>query len=124
MSIINIILVILYLLLGFLIAYKINYLPSKKGELQEFVLIRSKNCYHIHHWILIFVTITIMLISRYIPLIVFVIIISSLLGVCIESLLFKDWYLVKNNCKKSQLIKILENTEDKNPEDKNPKDKK
>jgi len=118
MNIINIIIVIVYLLLGFLIAYKINYIPSKKGDLQEFVLIRSKNCYHIHHWILIFFAVTIMLLSRYVPLIVFVIMISSLLGVCVESLLFKDWYLVKNNCNKDELLKLLENTEDTNPKNK------
>ena len=59
-----------------------------------------------------------MLLSRYIPPIIFIIIISTLLGVCAESLLFKDWYLIKNNCEKDKLIKLLEKTEDINPKNK------
>ena len=40
--------------------------------------------------------------------------IGFLIGMSGEDLLFKDWYLVKNNCHKSKLIKFMQNIIDVN----------
>ena len=38
--------------------------------------------------------------------------IAFLIGLSLEDLLFKDWYLIKNNCHKSKLMKFMMNTVD------------
>ena len=42
--------------------------------------------------------------------------IAFLIGLSLEDLLYKDWYLIKNNCHKSKLIQFMMNTTDVNKE--------
>jgi len=100
---------------GFLIAYYINFKKTKgKHRLQELVLLMKKNCYHIHHFITFGVIIISMLLGKYISLKLLIIIIAFLIGLSLEDLMYKDWNLIKNNCHKSKLIKLMKNTKDVN----------
>ncbi len=104
------------ILIGFTIAYFFNYnISGKSSKLQEFVLLLKGNCYHIHHSMIFSVIIGAVLFGRYIKNdMLLYSFIGFLIGMSGEGLLFKDWYLVKNNCHKSKLIKFMQNTIDVN----------
>jgi hypothetical protein len=101
------------LLIGFLLAYIFNFKKNRKGShLQELVLLTNGNCHHIHHFILFGSIIIAMIIARSLSKTAFYLLVAFLLGVSAEDLLFKDWYVIKNNCHKNKLIKFMKNTTD------------
>ena len=105
--------ILLFTLLGFIIAYYFNLKKGrKKQNLQELILLINKNCYHIHHFITFSILIIFMLIGKYISNKLLLIIISFLIGLSLEDLLYKDWNIIKNNCHKSKLIKFIKKTKD------------
>jgi len=98
------------LLFGFILAYFVNYKKNKKNKknLQELVLFINNNCYHIHHYITYSLFILFILLGRFVKnnyIIYFII--FFMIGLSIEDLLFDDWYIIKNNCNKNKLIKLL-----------------
>ena len=112
--------VFIYLLIaltiGFGISYFFNYRGNRSGSnLREMVLLTNKNCYHVHHFMFIGVMIISILFGKYLKndAIIFSTI-GLLIGVSMEDLLYKDWYVIKNNCHKSKLIKFMKNTKDVN----------
>ena len=101
------------LLIGFLLAYIFNFKKNRNGsQLQELVLLINGNCHHIHHFILFGSIIIAMIIARSLSKTAFYLLVAFLLGVSSEDLLFKDWYVIKNNCHKNKLIKFMKNTTD------------
>lgn len=95
------------LLFGFILAYFVNYKKNKKN-LQELILFINNNCYHIHHYIIYSLFILFILLGRFVKnnyIIYFII--FFMIGLSIEDLLFDDWYIIKNNCNKNKLIKLL-----------------
>ena len=103
------------LLIGFLVAYILNFKSNRKGfRLQELVLLMKGNCYHIHHFMWIGAMIISMIIARYLSKTSFYLLVAFLIGVSSEDLLFKDWNIIKNNCHKSKLIKFMLDTTDVN----------
>lgn len=104
---------LLVILISFLITYNINLKKNKKVyNLQELALFMNDNCYHVHHFISIGTIIIFMIIARSISKNSFYLLISFLLGICLEDLLFRDWSIIKNNCHKSRLINLMRNTID------------
>lgn len=103
---------IIAILVGFILAYFCNYKVVRGGyKLQELVLLFKGACYHIHHYISCSIIILAILFGRYIKNDnVLFIIIGLLVGCSLEDGLFKDWYLIKNNCHKKKLIKFMMNT--------------
>ena len=100
------------LVVSYSIGYFFNY-KKRDDKLQELVLIAKGACYHIHHWMWMTLLVASMILGRYISNdYIFSGIIGLWLGSCLEDLLFKDWYIVKNNCHKNKLIKLLQNTKD------------
>jgi len=100
------------LLISYSIGYFLNY-KKRDGKLQEIILIANGACYHIHHWMWITLLVISMIFGRYTTNdYIFSCVIGLWLGSCLEDLLFKDWYIVKNNCHKNKLIKLLQNTKD------------
>ena len=91
---------------GFVIAYYVNYKQSNKN-LQELILIAKNNCFHIHHFITFSIIILSMLFGYYISGTYLFLVIAFMIGLSIEDLLFKDWYIIKNNCHKKQLLKLF-----------------
>ena len=55
-----------------------------------------------------------MLLGKFVSFKLLIIIIAFLIGISLEDLMFKDWNLIKNNCHKSKLIKLLKQTTDVN----------
>lgn len=109
--------IFLSLLIGFTVAYFFNYKPNSTGnELQELVLLMKGNCYHIHHFMFLGVIIFAILYGRFMKPVYIKITIAFLIGLSLEDLLYKDWYLIKNNCHKSKLIQFMMNTTDVNKE--------
>ena len=104
---------LLFLLIGFLIAYFKNYKGRKNNNyLQELILILENNCYHIHHFITIGLVIIMMIISRHLSKQSFYILVFFLIGISLEDLLYKDWNIIKNNCNKKKLLKFVKNMKD------------
>lgn len=115
----NLLVFLLCSLISFSLAYKINYKlapHTRKGPLQELILIANDNCYHIHHFMWMTILVICILIGKYINELMLMVIIGLWLGASLENFLFKDWYIIKNNCHKNKLIKLLQNTTDINPE--------
>lgn len=101
------------LIIGFTVAYFFNYKPNRTGyKLQELVLLMKGDCYHIHHFMFLGVIILAILYGRFMKPVYITITIAFLIGLSLEDLLFKDWYLIKNNCHKSKLMKFMMNTVD------------
>jgi len=101
---------------GFSVAYFFNYKTDRSGyKLQELILLKNGNCYHIHHYMYFGVIILAMLLGRYLKNdnILFIII-GLLVGGSLEGGLFKDWNLIKNNCHKKKLIKFMMHTKSVN----------
>lgn len=99
--------VILSLILGFFITYKINYVKNPdtiNTRLQEVVLFTNKACYHIHHWMWMIAIIISILIGRYVKDTIYIFdLIAFLVGASLVDLLYGDWYIVKNNCHKKKI---------------------
>ncbi|CAI8360821.1 MAG: Uncharacterised protein [Flavobacterium sp. SCGC AAA160-P02] len=102
---------VVLLLFGFYITYLINYVGNT-DRMQEIIAIFSNHCYHIHHWMICFFIIFILLIGHYIKnkLWLYAIIIF-LIGVALEDIMFSDFLIIKDNCHGEKLIQILK----KNP---------
>jgi hypothetical protein len=95
------------LTIGFLFTYLINYFGNK-DRMQETIAIFSNHCFHIHHWIICLFIICVLLIGHYLKSTsTLYLIISFLIGVSIEDLMFKDFYKIKDNCHGKKLIKML-----------------
>ena len=100
------------LVISYLIGYFLNY-KKRNNKLQEIILITNDVCYHIHHWMWMTLLVSSMAIGRYISNdYIFCGIVGLWLGSCLEDLLFSDWNIVKNNCHKNKLIKLLRHTKD------------
>jgi len=102
---------------GFTLAYFKNYMKSGQNshgfKLQELVLLMKGACFHIHHWMWSLLLVLCILFGRYVQNDhVTLGVIGFLIGLSLEDLLFKDWYIVTNNCHKSQLIEFMKQTED------------
>ena len=104
---------IVCVILSFSLAYFFNYKNSKSGGLQELILLANKSCYHIHHSITMTLMITCLIIGRYIKSNkTLVAILGVYVGMVAEDFLYKDWFMIKNNCHKKQLIKYMKQTVD------------
>lgn len=107
----DILILLIALLLGFGVTYKFNYISdpnASTSRLQELIYFTDNSCYHIHHYIWLFLLIMALLIARYIPdEKVFYIIIAFIMGCGLEGFLFDDWMLIKNNCHKDKIIKLF-----------------
>ena len=80
---------IIIFILSFLLILKINYY-NNKNKTQKLILYLGKNCYHIHHWLLLTLLIYFMYVIRYIDLKYFEAINIIFLAFILEGLLFKD----------------------------------
>jgi len=95
----------IFLIIGFTLAYFINYKPNmkNKNERQELDLLIGNKCYHIHHWITFTLIIIILFIGKYIiTQSLFFSIIGILFGFILEDFLFtgkKSLFKIKNSCK-------------------------
>jgi Na+/H+ antiporter NhaC len=110
----NILWILVAIIIGFTLAYLLNYKSVKTGhKLQELILLTKGNCYHIHHFMVLSIIILAMLFGKYLnnDKALFIII-ALLVGISLEDGLFKDWNVIKNNCHKKQLIKFIKNTTD------------
>tara|TARA_Y100000817_G_scaffold305632_1_gene289933 strand:- start:804 stop:1151 length:348 start_codon:yes stop_codon:yes gene_type:complete len=106
--------VILSLILGFFITYKINYVKNPKSiqtRLQEVVLFTNDTCYHIHHWMWMSIIIISILIGRYVKNKMYIFdLIAFLVGGSLVDLLYSDWDIVKNNCHKKKIQGFFKRT--------------
>ena len=85
-----------FTIVGFLITYRVNYLPQQiknNNSKQHLVLTWNSKRYHLHHWLTFTLIIFIMFISRYSNFKLFIILVGLLLGAILEGFLFKDWYV-------------------------------
>lgn len=87
---------LLYIYLGFLITYLVNYLPQKINTHIEQKLIFTWNNkeYHIHHWITFSIFIFIFLLGRYCSSILCIVLIGMSIGCILEDFLFDDWFVI------------------------------
>ena len=91
-------------LVGFLVAYVVNY-KHAVGGLQELVLFFGGTCYHIHHWEWAFVFIAMLLIGTYTKDRRYIWgIVAFLIGLSLEDLLFRR---SKNPCHRNQIVRLL-----------------
>jgi cell division protein FtsW (lipid II flippase) len=106
----NLIYVVLFLF-GFSMTYLINYVGNT-NRMQETIAIFSNHCFHIHHWIICFFIIFVLLIGHNIKnkLWLYAIIIF-LIGVALEDIMFSDFLKIKDDCHGEKLIQMLK----KNP---------
>ena len=58
--------IIVSLLLGFFITYKINYAKKSQYYFQESIIVVDKTCYHIHHYMWLSLIVLCILIGRYV----------------------------------------------------------
>ena len=99
MYILEISVLIIFIIIGYKICYHINYLPQQ-GQLkhlkkQYLILTWNSQDYHIHHWITFSIIIILLIIGRYCPLYIFLMVIGLSLGCILEGFLFNDWYQIK-----------------------------
>ena len=99
MNIIDIVVIIISTLLGYRICYLINYKPQKNDPLkknqQHLILTWNSQDYHIHHWITFSIIILLLILGRYCPFYIFLMLIGLSLGCALEGFLFSDWYIIK-----------------------------
>ena len=92
-------LLILSIVIGYLLAYFINYLPQQKdiniNFLQKLELTWNSKKYHIHHWITFLIIILSMLIGRYTDFKSFSVLFGLLIGGILEGFLFDDWHIIR-----------------------------
>ena len=100
----------LFIIIGFFIAYFVNFKQDKSWRgLQEFVLFTKGECFHIHHFIYFSLFICFILFGRFIENDMLIIsLIGLFIGFSLEDGLFKDWYKIKDNCHKKQLKKVID----------------
>lgn len=103
--------IIVGVIVGFLLTYKISYVKNVQSintRLQEFVLFTNNNCYHIHHYMWMFVILVTVIIERKIKIKKYMNgLLAFLIGSSLVDLLFKDWTLIKNNCHKNKIMKFF-----------------
>lgn len=94
--------------ISFIITYFINYRKGTTSKLQELILLVNNSCYHIHHSITLTLMIACLFAGRYIKnTSTLVGILGIYIGMVAEDFLYKDWYLIKNNCHKKLLLKFV-----------------
>lgn len=94
--------------ISFIVTYFINYYRGKNSKLQELILIVNNSCYHIHHSITLTLMMVCLLVGRYIKNnSTLAAIFGIYIGMVAEDFLYKDWYLIKNNCHKKLLLKFV-----------------
>ena len=99
--------------ISFCLVYFFNYKTAKKNGLQELILLANKSCYHIHHSMFMTVMVICLVLGQYIKSNrTLVAIIGVYVGMVAEDFLYIDWFVIKNNCHKKQLIKYMKNTVD------------
>ena len=84
-------------ILGFLIAYFLNYKSSKK---QALMLIWNEKCFHIHHWITYSFIIAIILLTKYYTISIDYLIVFFLVGLILEDFLYRDIFQIREKCNK------------------------
>ena len=99
MSIIDIIIIITSTLFGYKVCYLVNYQPQindpYKVKKQHLILTWNSQDYHIHHWITFSIIIVFIILGRYCPFYIFLIVIGLSFGCILEGFLFDDWYKIK-----------------------------
>ena len=97
--VLNIGIFIISTLFGYKICYLINYKPQindpHKFKKQHLILTWNSQDYHIHHWITFSIIIILLIIGRYCPLYIFLMVIGLSVGCILEGFLFNDWYQIK-----------------------------
>ena len=94
-----------FILIGFLIAYFLNYKPNlnHKNIRQELDLLLGNTCYHIHHWIFFSIIIILILIGRYVKNVYIIYLFVALfIGFILEDFLFtgkQSVFKIINTCK-------------------------
>ena len=94
-----------FILIGFLIAYFLNYKPNlnHKNLRQELDLLLGNTCYHIHHWIYFSIIIILILIGRYVKNVYIIYLFVALfIGFILEDFLFtgkRSVFKIINTCK-------------------------
>ena len=95
----DIVLLFISIIIGYIICYYLNYLPQQNDPLkqkkQHLILTWNSQEYHIHHWITFSVIIVLIMIGRYSSFYLFLCIIGFSLGCILEGFLFSDWYKIK-----------------------------
>ena len=84
-------------LLGFFIAFILNYKSSKK---QALMLIWNDKCFHIHHWISYGIILLAMLFHKFFPMEIDYIVIFFIVGLILEDFLYRDIFQVREKCSK------------------------
>ena len=89
------ILLLFFIIIGYLLGYFINYLPKRnnKKNIQKLELTWNSKTYHMHHWFTFSILILFMFIGRYTNKINFKIVLGLLIGGIVEGFMFKDWYV-------------------------------
>ena len=110
----NIALIVFSLIIGYYSTYIFNYIPdptNPRSRFQELVLFMDNECFHIHHYMWIMLTIAILYVGRYITKqIYFNMCVAFLIGCAIEGLMFKDWMLIKNDCHQEKIEKLFKSS--------------
>ena len=88
---------ILVTILGFILAYQVNY---KSTTPQALYLIWDKNCYHIHHWITYSILIILLLLYKHYSIDIEYLFIFFLIGLSLEDFLYRDVLKIRVNCNK------------------------
>ena len=95
----DIILLVISIIIGFKICYYLNYLPQQNDPLkqkkQHLILTWNSQEYHIHHWITFSIIIMLIIIGRYLPFYLLVLLIGLSFGCILEGFLFNDWYKIR-----------------------------
>jgi len=103
--------IIVGVIVGFLLTYKISYVKNVQSintRLQELVLFTNDNCYHIHHYMWMFIILFAVIAERKIKTKKYVNgILAFLIGSSLVDVLYKDWILIKNNCHKNKIMKFF-----------------
>jgi hypothetical protein len=90
---------IILLIIGFLIAFKVNYQRNPNSK-QALMLIFNNKCYHIHHWVTYGLIILIILASKHLKNKYLFMIIYFLLGLISEDFLYRNILQFRQSCNK------------------------
>lgn len=97
--------------ISFAIGVKVNYVKnvnSANTRLQELVLFINNSCYHIHHSMWMLLIVGSIAFGRYVNNIFLLYgVVGFLVGASSMDLLFPKWYVVKNLCHRSKIIKFF-----------------
>ena len=86
-------------LIGYTLAYFIHYLPHKNDKEKKYtkklILTWNSKQYHIHHWITFSIIILLLLIGKYVPTPVLLVLIGLSLGTIFEDFLFDNIFKIE-----------------------------